>query len=155
MITNFFKISLPFEEFNVQRIIYSEDLLKRLRREHNNVASFFRRDEFIYMSPKKGEALEIGNLAILQLNEHADVVESLIRHLVFRTFRDAFPERIPEGFAPLRFPSLRPEHDPIRNLLPDTLRTTVGFPRVNEVHVRRVSRETRPQFGLIIFSRHH
>jgi hypothetical protein len=31
------------------------------------------------------------------------VVLSLIRHLVFRSFRDAFHDRIPESFSPLRF----------------------------------------------------
>jgi hypothetical protein len=154
MITNFFKIVFPFEEFNVQRLPYSEKKLKALRGEHNSVASFFRRDDFIYVSPKKGESRDLGDLVIIKVREHAEVVESLIRHLIFRAFRDAFPDRVPEGFYPLRFPSLRPEHDPIRSLIPAELHGVIGFPRINEVHVRKIVREDNPQLGLIIFSKH-
>jgi hypothetical protein len=154
MITNFFKIALPFDEFNVQRLLYSESKLKTLRADHNSVASFFRRDDFIYISPKKGVALDLGELVIIKVHEQPDVVESLIRHLIFRAFRDAFPDRIPDSFYPLRFPSIRPEHDPIRRHIPAELHSVIGFPRVNEVHVRRIVREDSIQFGLIIFSRH-
>jgi hypothetical protein len=58
MVTNFFRISLPFESFHIQRVPYSDEKFATLRKQHNKDASFFRHGECI--SPRKGAGLEIG-----------------------------------------------------------------------------------------------
>ena len=143
MVTSFFKISIPFEEFDIQRLAYTEAKLKTLRAEHNHEASFFRNGEFIYAPPKKGVSLTLGELVRLDVKDHHETVESLIRHLVVRAFQDAFPQRIAESFSPLRFPSQKEEHDPMRRLLPRQLQGVIGFPRVIEVYVRPATASPR------------
>jgi hypothetical protein len=82
MITNFFKIQVPFREFDIQRVAYSEDELKRLRKEHNRDCSFFRNEDFIYISPQKDVPLELGETVRISVKENPRIVESLIRHLL-------------------------------------------------------------------------
>lgn len=154
MITNFFKITFPFAEFDVQRTPYSDAQLRELRRQHNADSSFFRHGDHIYISPKKGVNLTLGEPVRLSVEENAEMLEKMIRHLIFRTFRDAFPQRLPEDFAPLRFPSVKAEHDPLRALVPKELHGSIGFPRINEVHVRSILQDGRPVQGLLILSRH-
>jgi hypothetical protein len=127
MITNFFRIALPFESFQIQRVAYSDDDFAALRKKYNADASFFRHGDFIYISPRKGAGLEIGKLEKLSVRESAPVVMSLIRHLVFRSFREAFPDRIPQSFSPLRFFSTKDEHDAIRHLLPVDLQGRICY----------------------------
>jgi len=154
MVTNFFKINCPFDEFDVQRTAYSDELLRTLRSTHNQNASFFKNDEHIYISPKKGIDLELGEDVRLAVEQNIKVIEQLIRHLIFRTFRDNFPDRVPEDFAPLRFPSQKPQHDLIRSRVPDDLKGVITYSRVNEIHVRSVIENNKPLFGLLISSRH-
>lgn len=154
LITNFFKIAYPFEKFDIQRVPYSDQQLAALRKQHNATASFFRHDEFTYISPQKGCPLSLGETVRLPVALNGDLLEKMIRHLIFRTFRKAFPDLLPEEFAPLRFPSRKYEHDPIRSLLPKELHGIIGFPRVNEVHVRSIVENGRLTQGLLILSRH-
>ena len=154
MLTNFFPIQFPFNEFDIQRIPYSDEKLKVLRERHNTVASFFRQGDYLYISPRKGASLSLGEVVRLSSTEHTAVLESMVRHLLFRTFRDALPERVPEEFAPLRFPSAKKEHDPLQSLLPTHMVGVLQFPRVNEVHVRSILHESQPRIGLLIVSRH-
>jgi hypothetical protein len=121
MLTNFFRIAIPFESFHIQRTAYTDKMFASLRKAHNRDASFFRHDEFIYVSPRKGSGLAIGQIATLNVKTSPEVVRSLILHLVFRSFRDAFPDRIPESFSPLRFFSTRDEQDGVRRFLPSDL----------------------------------
>lgn len=153
MVTNFFRINFPFEAFQIQRIPYLEERLASLRQEYNKDASFFRNSGFIYISPRKGSRLDLGELAEVRITESPAVVLSLIRHLVFRTFRDAFPDRVPESFSPLRFFSAKPEHDPIRKYLSDELKGQISYPRMVEVKARQITEQGKPSFGLIIGSR--
>jgi hypothetical protein len=106
------------------------------------------------MSPKKGFDITLGDVVRLKVADCPDLLEKMIRHLIFRTFRDAFPNRIPEDFAPLRFPSLKNEHDPLRREIPVDLHGIIGFPRVNEVHVRSRIEDGRTIHGLLVLSRH-
>jgi hypothetical protein len=154
MVTNFFPITFPFSEFDVQRLPYSEARLKELREHHNAIASFFRQGEHLYISPQKGANLSLGKVGHLPVAQHMEVLESMVRHLLFRTFRDAFPDRIPEDFAPLRFPSMKKEHDPMNTLLPSGMAGVVQFPRVNEVHVRGILHEGQSRLGLLVVCRH-
>lgn len=153
MVTNFFRLNLPFESFHIQRVPYSDEKFAALRKQHNKDASFFRNGDFIYISPRKGAELEIGDSAKLNVNESSAVVLSLIRHLVFRSFRVAFPDRIPESFSPLRFFSTKDEHDAVRNFLPAELRGRVCYPRMVEVEARQIIEQGKPSFGLLIRSR--
>jgi len=153
MITNFFRITLPFDSFQIQRTPYSSERFSELKGLHNREASFFRHGEFIYISPSKGSGLQLGDLATLNVSEVPAIVQSLIRHLVFRTFRDAFPDRIPQSFSPLRFFSTKQEHDAIRRFLPDSLKGRICYPRMIEVETRQVVEHERPTFGLLIRSR--
>lgn len=89
----------------------------------------------------------------LKVNEFPAVVLSLIRHLIFRSFRDAFPERIPQSFSPLRFFSTKHEHDALRRFLPDELKGRVCYPWMVEVEARKIIDQGKPLFGLLIRSR--
>ena len=153
MVTNFFPITFPFAEFDVQRLPYADDQLKALRQRYNATASFFRYDDYLYISPKKGADLSLGEVVRLPVGENTAVLEQMVRHLIFRTFRDVFPDRVPEDFAPLRFPSAKKEHDPLRSFLPDGLAGVAQFPRINEVYVRSILHEGLPQLGLLVVSR--
>ena len=153
MITNFFRIELPFESFQIQRVPYSESAWANLKKQHNKVASFFRKNDLIYISPSKGSNIEIGDIVTLNVAENTSVVLSLIRHLVFRTFRDEFPIRIPQSFSPLRFFSTKNEHDAIRELLPRELQGIIRFLRMIEVEARQITEARSPSFGLLIRSR--
>lgn len=153
MVTNFFRINIPSETFQIQRLPYSEEKFNALRQEHNKNASFFRNGDFIYISPRKGSGLKLGELVTIRLDELPSVVLSLIRHLVFRAFRDAFPDRIPESFSPLRFFSTKPEHDVVGRFLPADLKGQISYPRMVEVQARQISENGKSSFGLLIGSR--
>jgi hypothetical protein len=153
MVTNFFRLAFPSATYQVRRLPYSEERLTSLRREYNAEASFFRNGDYVYVSPRVGSDLQAGETAHLSVEESPAVVLSLVRHLLFRTFRDSFPERIPESFAPLRFFSARPEHDPLSSKLPSELRGEIAYPRMVEVQVREIVENGRPVFGLLVGSR--
>lgn len=158
MVTNFFRLELtpPADRFPVQRVPYSEEKLRELRAEHNSRASFARYENFIYVSPQPGDApIQIGQRVRVRVEQHPDLFSSLIRHLLFRTFRNETEDLKPESFAPLRFASRLEADDPLAELLPKELRGKLGFPRVNEVHVREVTAEGTTRFGLVIQCRHH
>lgn len=153
MVTNFFRINIPFESFQIQRLPFLEDKLNSLRLEHNKDASFFRNGDFIYISPRKGAELELGELVTVKIEESPGVALSLVRHLMFRTFRDAFPDRIPESFSPLRFFSAKEEHDAVSKFLPAELKGLISYPRMVEVHARQVMENGKPCFGILVGSR--
>jgi hypothetical protein len=153
MITNFFRIELPFESFQIQRLPFTEEKWRELKEQYNRDVSFFRNGDFMYLSPTKESALELGELVQLTVAENPAVAQSLIRHLLFRSFRDAFPDRIPLSFSPLRFFSTKEEHDAIRRFLPRSLQGVIRFPRLVEVEVRKIIENEAPLFGLLIRSR--
>lgn len=153
MKTNFFRIKIPLEIFHVQRLPYSEEKLLTLKQEHNKHASFFRNGDFIYISPSKDSGLKLGELVEMKIGESPRIVLSLVRHLIFRNFRNAFPDRVPQSFSPLRFFSAKTEHDPLRRLLPPDLCEQVSYPRMVEVEARQIQEDGNPSFGLLIRSR--
>jgi len=150
MITNYFRIDLPFETFQIQRLPYTESCWLELKDAHNHEASFFRYGDNLFISPSQGVDLELGELVTLSVAGNVPVVSSLIRHLIFRNFRDAFRNRIPLGFSPLAFVSERVEHDIVRKLLPPDLQGVLRFPSVVEVETRSVTEDGLPSFGLLI-----
>ena len=150
MITNFFRIKLPFEAFQVQRLPYNEENWRDLKGKYNNAVSFFRNGDFMYLSPSQEAQLELGELVELTVAENPSVVQSLIRHLLFRSFRDAFPNRVPQSFSPLGFFSEREEHDAVRRFLPVDLQGIICFSRLVEAEVRRIVENESYSFGLLI-----
>jgi hypothetical protein len=153
MITNFFRIQIPFDSFQIQRLTYDEGNFNDLRLKHNRDASFFRNGTFFYISPRKGVDLDLGELATIKIEDSPSIVLSLIRHLVFRAFRDAFPDRIPETFSPLRFFSMKAEHDIVSRFLPADLKGLISYPRMVEVQARQIIENGKPSFGLLVGSR--
>jgi len=154
MVTNFYPISIPFESFQISRLLYTEDDLRELRAEHNQTHSFFRYGDHIYVSPMKESTLDLGESIRLSVRENLDVVGSLIRHMLFRAFKDTQPNIIPLCFAPLSFLSVNKEFDLARPFLPEALQGVIMFPRLFEVSVRLAKPKGIPQFGLVITVRH-
>lgn len=154
MVTNFFPIRVPFDSFQISRLPYAEDRLHELRAAHNQTHSFFRNGDYIYISPMKEPVLSLGEIVKLPVAENLDVVGSLIRHMLFRSFKDTQPNIVPLSFAPLRFLSVNKEFDLARPLLPDKLQGVIMFPRLIEVFVRLTKPKGNPKFGLVITVRH-
>jgi len=149
MLTNFFRIELSFQDFQIQRVPYSEKQLHSFREQYNPVCSFFRNGDWIYISPALGSDLSLGSTATLKVEKEPDVVGSAIRHLLFRVFREQLPERLPLDFRPLRFYAKQDE----KNFLPESIRDEIAFRRVIEVHVRTVlGQSTQTEFGILINS---
>ncbi|WP_339074171.1 hypothetical protein [Teredinibacter turnerae] len=152
MYTNFFRIKLPFKEFQIQRVAYSENALLDLKERHNQRCSFFRHGSHIYISPEVGFDEDIGELVTLTVKGSTNVVMSLIRHLVFRTFHNAFPDRIPQSFSPLGFYSEKGEHDIAKEYLPSDLKGKISYSRLIEVEARDLEEDGSPVFGVLIRS---
>jgi len=149
MLTNFFEIVFPADEISIQRLPYSVEQLTELRKKHNRVCSFFKSGDWIYGSPAIGHPLVFGTASKLSVNRDELTIQSLLRHMVFRTFRTELPERIPLDFAPLRFLA-RPEPN---FEMPEAVRDEVGFFRVVEVYVKSISNGGSIRYGLVISSR--
>jgi hypothetical protein len=154
MVTNFFPISFPFESFDISRLPYTEERLRELRAAHNQTHSFFRHDNHIYVSPMKEPILKLGETVKLKVEENLEIVGSLIRHMLFRAFKDTQPHIVPLSFAPLCFLSVNKEFDLARPLLPEALQDVLMFPRLIEVFVRLAKPKGIPRFGLVISIRH-
>ena len=149
MLTNFFEIVFPADEMSIQRLPYSTEQLTELRKKHNRVCSFFKSGDWIYGSPAIGHPLAFGTASKLSANRDEQTIQSLLRHMVFRTFRMELPDRMPLDFAPLRFQA-RPEPN---FEMPEGVRDKVGFLRVIEVYVKSITSGGSTRYGLVISSR--
>ena len=136
MHSNFYPITIPFDEFQIQRTAYSEEKLKALRRNHNTTHSFFRCDEHIYISRNGEIEIEEGEITTLSVAENPKVIRSLLKHIFFRSFKDRFPEIIPLDFYPFRFLSRQDSHDLVKKLIPDELHSKIGFKKQTDVQFR-------------------
>ncbi len=154
MVTNYFPVNFPFDEFQISRLPYSDERLRSLRAEHNQSHSFFRNGDHIYVSPMKESGLRVGETVTIKVGEHLDLVASLVRHILFRTVKDAQPDLLPLTFAPLSFLSRNKEFDLARRWLPPELDGVVMFPRLIEVAVRETFSAGKWQLGLLITVRH-
>ncbi|PSR56648.1 hypothetical protein AHMF7605_25710 [Adhaeribacter arboris] len=154
MKSNFYPITFDFEEFDVQRIPFREGLLSQLRQAHNATHSFFRRGDFIYISPGTSNAETLGQTVRLRIQEHPQVVSSLIKHVFFRAVKDAQPTLRPE-FYPFRFAAMRSELDLAWRHVPNNLRGVLTFKRITEVQFRdHVDSNERLVFGALINHRY-
>lgn len=154
MKSNFYPIEFDFTEFDVQRIPYQDGLLERLRQEHNRTHSFFRRGDYIYISPGEEGAETLGRTARLSIRQEPLVVSSLIKHLFFRAVKRDQPDLQPE-FYPFRFAARRRELDLAADVVPEPLRGVLTFKRITEVQFRQnESNAGELTFGMLVNHRY-
>ena len=149
MYTNIFPIELEFEDFKIQRLPYSDEELKFLRKKYNSTHSFFRNGGHIYISNKSGEDLNMGLPYDFNINNEPDITLSIMRHIFFKTFLDRFKGRIPLAFHPFRILSSRESDDWVYNLLPDHLKGRLGYIKQIELQIQTINVNNINQFVLI------
>ena len=156
MFINFFKIDIPFEEFQVQVVPYQDDIYLSLKSQYNHAASFFRHANNLFVSPSVGFAEKIGELQTINVQQYPEVVRSLIRHMLFRAFRndDKTSDMLPISFSPLSFHSRVEAHDPILEHLPKAAQDFIRYPRTNQIYVKSICPRGTHTFGLVAKSRH-
>lgn len=135
MKANFYPINFDFEEFDVQQVPYQDGLLPRLRQQYNATHSFFRRGDFIYISPGTSDATTLGTTVRLAIQDEPEVVSSLIKHVFFRAVKNAPPNLQPE-FYPFRFAARRAELDLAWGQVSEPLKGILTFKRITEVQFR-------------------
>lgn len=147
MLSNFCKLSFPFESFQARTFPYSEEKLNDLRAKHNATHSFFRVDDNIYSIWAEGDDLEEGEVYQVQDNEFT-VIERAAKHLFYRTFLRKLEERVPESFYPLQLISPKEAHDIAAEFLPTELKGIIQFQRLTEFEFRRYYEGTKPRIGI-------
>ncbi len=151
METNFYPINIEFDEYQIARTAYRDDNLSKLREKYNHTHSFFRNEDFIYISNKDSdENLSLGELVKVGIYKDVKITSSLIRHIFFRTFKDRFPKIIPIDFYPFRIFSTQQKDDLVHAFLPDNLKNVLSYKKQIEVQLRVINIGDRPTFGFII-----
>lgn len=151
MQSNIFLVNLDFDRFQIERIPYSEEKLQELRKEYNETHSFFRNGDFIYISNKKDEKdSSLGESIDLIIENNEGVVNSLIKHIFFRTFRDRFPDIKPIRFSPFMFYSRKDRDDLVSKYLPENLKNVLSYKKHIEVQLRTFSFNDKSQWGFVI-----
>jgi hypothetical protein len=154
MKSNFYPIEFDFTEFDVQRVPYEDGLLDRLRQEYNRTHSFFRRGDYIYISPGEEGAATLGRTARLSIQEEPQVASSLIKHIFFRAVKKAKPGLQPE-FYPFRFTATKREFDLAADVLHEELRGVLTFKHITEVQFRKnESSAGNLTFGMLVNHRY-
>ncbi|MCG8573209.1 MAG: Piwi domain protein [Spirochaetes bacterium] len=154
MHTNFFPIKIPFDEFQIDRIKYSQKKMSDLRKRYNKTHSFFRNDDFIYISPMTSIENGLGKTTTLKVSENMDIVSSLIKHIFFRTFRKKFNDILPTSFYPFRFLSRKNEDDMFFDNMPEDLKGILSFKKQIEIQFRKIKIKDNNTFGAVISTRH-
>ena len=142
MSTNLYLIEILSDPIIIRRLPYQEGLLKELRSQFNSTHSFFRNDDYIYISHMEGQAQNIGEKVTINAKDNSRIVSSLIKHLFFRTFRKNYPQYLPESFYPFRIVSRRPGKDIIRDLIPDDLKDILGYKEFITIHLREIHEQS-------------
>lgn len=83
MSTNLYLIEILSDPIIIRRLPYQEGLLKELRSQFNSTHSFFRNDDYIYISHMEGQAQNIGEKVTINAKDNSRIVSSLIKHLFF------------------------------------------------------------------------
>ena len=154
MITNFFEISIPYEDFQISRFRYTQELLESLRKDHNEKCSFFRCEDYIYVSPMKSSSLELPKPITLKITDNEDVVLSLIKHIFFRSFREKYPKYLPTSFYPFSIISTKQEVTQLSNILPSDLIDKIDFKKSIVINLRRIKRNDKSIFGFVVNTRY-
>lgn len=149
--SNIFPIEIPFSKFQIQRIPWSEAKLQELRDQHNTEYSFFKKDQFIYISPGSQDLRQLGQLVTIRVDDEPMIVGSLIRHIFFRAFKDKFPN-IKPSFSPFTFPSTKDDHNLIFKELPENLRSFITYKKLNEIEFKRSTINGKKKFLVVLGS---
>ncbi|WP_293899006.1 Piwi domain-containing protein [Sporocytophaga sp.] len=152
MITNIFPIEIDFDSFQISRIPYEDGLLQKLRKDYNQTHSFFKNQNYIYISRNEGDDLNIGNVVTLKVDESEEIISSLIKHIFFRSFKANFPEIIPLEFYPFSFMSRQSKHDFVHDLLPENLRGVIGYKKQTEIQTRVITINDKRSHAFVINS---
>lgn len=136
MITNFYPIEFEFDDYQVGRVKVQEGLLDSLRANHNHTHSFFRHGDFIYLSNKCGDELNIGETYTASILEDKLITSSLIKHIYFRTFLESYPKYKPSSFYPFVLQAAKKTNDLIYTHLPEGLKGRLRYIKQIELQVR-------------------
>ena len=142
MLTNLYPIEILSDPITIRRLPYRDGLLEELRSQFNSTHSFFRSDDYVYISHMEGQVQKIGEEVTINVKDNHRIVSSLIKHLFFRTFRKNYPKYLPESFYPFRIVSRRSDQDLIRDLLPDDLKDTLGYKELITIHLREIKEQS-------------
>ena len=147
MLSNFCKLSFPFESFQARTFPYSDDRLVDLRAKHNTTHSFFRVGDKIYSIWAEGNDLDEGEEC--QINDsEITVIERAAKHLFYRTSLRNLEERVPEKFYPLQLISPSEAHDIAAKFLPAELKGVIQFQRLTEFEFRKFHEDSRLKIGI-------
>jgi len=147
---NIYPVELDFEEFTIDRVDYSDELLKELRHKHNATHSFFRNGNYIYISNKSGEELNIGSAHKFSLYESPEITLSIMRHIFFKSFLERFQDRIPVSFLPFRILSTRDVDDWVFDMIPANLQNRIGYKKQIELQLKFLELNNKPQFAIVV-----
>lgn len=151
MLLNFFPINMSFDSYDIYTEPYSQERLDELRKSYNKTHSFFRFEDKIYISNKDGaDDFIIGERSIIELHNNPGITSSLIKHIFFRTFREAFPSHTPISFYPFRFFSKQERDDEIYGFLPADLKNIVSYKKQIEIQLRQLSIKQSLTYGFTI-----
>lgn len=156
MISNFYPVIFPMDTFEVKRVTYAKDNFQRMRAEYNSDNSFFRRDDYTYISTMGNRFVPGSQIVTKSIREDREIVGSLVRHIFFRTFRDCQPDIIPLTFYPFRIRSRKQEHDLLSTALRKA-RIDIGLlagklarQKLIEVQFRDLMHDEKPIMGAVI-----
>lgn len=150
MLTNFYPIIIDFESFQIQRLPYDASVMKQMKESYNTTHSFFRSGDYIYVSPFHATDVSFGETVNLKVANSPEIVGSLLKHIIFRTFKESFSDIKPLSVYPLRFMSRNLRHDYIAETLPDYLRNRISFKKLTEVQVRKIEISQKKRWGILI-----
>ena len=142
MLTNLYPIEILSDPITIRRLPYQDGLLEKLRSQFNSTHSFFRSDDYVYISHMEGQAQNIGEEVTINVKDNHRIVSLLIKHLFFRTFRASHPKYLPESFYPFRIVSRMSGKDLIRDLLPDDLKDILGYKEFITIHLREIHEQS-------------
>ncbi len=155
MQSNIYLINFDFDKFQIERTPYSEEKLQELRAKHNETHSFFRNGDYIYISNKDDETdSSLGESVSLSFANNERIVNSLIKHLFFRTFKDKFAHIKPIRFSPFTFYSSKERDDLVYAYLPNDLRNVLSYRKHIEVQLRKFTLGGKNHWGFVINTSH-
>lgn len=154
MIINFYEIKIPFDKFQISRIPYSTEKLRKLRERYNEYCSFFRRGDYIYISPMKNSPFDLPDPITLSINDNEEVVESLIKHIFFRTFRERYTKYLPTSFYPFSITSSKQEINELDNYLTSDLKNKISFKKSLVVNLRKIEFDNKKKYGFVISTKY-
>lgn len=150
MFGNIFPLEFEFDEFSIKRLTYSEEQLRELRQKYNQTHSFFRNGNYIYISNKSGEDLNIGEDYKFNIYRDSEITISLVRHIFFKTFLEKYKDRVPIDFHPFRILSNKDADDWALSVLPEMLKNKIGYKKLVELQFQTLEINSSKLFAVIV-----